>query len=70
MRGLATDHYPTSSSKGRDSAMSKRRDKKKHKKEDDSHFILIEGHVLNEKTGVLEPYKKKLRWYPEGRCGR
>jgi len=50
--------------------MSKRRDKKKHKKEDDSHFILIEGHVLNEKTGVLEPYKKKLRWYPEGRCGR
>ena len=50
--------------------MGKRKDKKKGKDEvPDSHFILIEGHKLNEKTGKLEPYRKKVRWYPTGRCG-
>lgn len=45
--------------------------KKKKAKENipESHFILIEGQKLNEKTGELEPYKKKVRWYPNGRCG-
>jgi hypothetical protein len=50
--------------------VAKRKDKKKDKDEaPDSRFILIEGHKLNEKTGKLEPYKKKVYWYPHGRCG-
>jgi hypothetical protein len=50
--------------------MGKRKDKKKRKENvPDSHFIVIEGHKLNEKTGILEPVKKKIRWYPDGRCG-
>jgi hypothetical protein len=36
--------------------------KKKKKRKKKGEFILIEGHKLNEKTGVLEPYKKKLYW--------
>jgi hypothetical protein len=48
----------------------KRKDKKRKEEVPASHYILIEGHVLNEKTGELEPYRKKVRWYPLGRCGR
>jgi len=44
--------------------MSKKKHKKKHKKH--REYILIEGHVLNEKSGKLEPYTKKVytdkRW--------
>lgn len=49
--------------------MAKRKDKKRKEDVPDSHFIVIEGHKLNEKTGKLEPVKKKIRWYPTGRCG-
>lgn len=45
--------------------MSKR--KKKHKQHSDE-YILIEGHKLNEKTGKLEPYSKKVYWNRHGRC--
>lgn len=42
--------------------------KKKQHKQNKKHreFILIEGHVLNEKTGELEPYLKKV--YTDKRC--
>ncbi len=43
----------------------KRKEKKDRKKEE--QFFVIEGHVLNEKTGKLEPYHKKVYWYP-GSC--
>jgi len=42
--------------------MSKKKKRKKKKQ-----FILIEGHVLNEKTGKLDPYKKKVYWSNKGR---
>lgn len=46
--------------------MEKRKDKKKRKHH--GEYILIEGHKLNEKTGKLEPYSKKLYWNRH-RCG-
>lgn len=30
-------------------------------------YILIEGQKLNEKTGKLEPYSKRLYWNQDGR---
>ena len=46
--------------------MSKR--KKKKRKWHSDEYILIEGHKLNEETGKLEPYVKKLYWNRHGRC--
>lgn len=42
----------------------KKRKRKKLKltPKDPKRAILIEGHVLNEKTGVLEPYRKIVYW--------
>jgi len=48
--------------------MGKRKEEKKRLKKK-AQFFYIEGHILNEKTGILEPYKKKVYWYPVGRCG-
>lgn len=45
--------------------MGKRKEKKKRHRKGDSFFI-IEGHKLNEKTGKLEPYSKKVYWNPHG----
>ena len=45
--------------------MGKRKEKKKRRKKGDN-FFLIEGHKLNEKTGELEPYEKKVYWNPYG----
>lgn len=39
--------------------------KKKHKR-NRGPFFLIEGHKLNETTGKLEPYKKKVYWNAHG----
>ena len=39
--------------------------KKKHKR-NRGPFFLIEGHKLNEITGKLEPYKKKVYWNDHG----
>ncbi len=49
--------------------MGKRKRKRKEKKarREGAQFFVIEGHVLNEKTGKLEPYSKKVYWYP-GSC--
>lgn len=38
--------------------MSKKKRRKKVKK-----IILIEGHRLNQETGLMEPIKIKLKWY-------
>lgn len=46
--------------------MGKHKDKKK--KKHPGEYILIEGHKLNEKTGKLEPYSKRLYWNRHGRC--
>ena len=45
--------------------MGKRKEKKKRKQHSNDFFI-IEGHVLNEKTGKLEPYRKKVYWNRHG----
>lgn len=47
--------------------MGKQKRKKKRKWHSDD-YILIEGHKLNEETGKLEPYYKKLYWNRHGRC--
>lgn len=39
------------------------RRKKRRKKKRPLKIILIEGHRLNEETGVLEPVCIKLKWY-------
>ncbi len=44
--------------------MGKRKEKKLRKK--GYKFFIIEGHKLNEKTGKLEPFSKKVYWHPNG----
>ncbi len=39
-----------------------KRKKKLKKFRDPNKFIIIEGNKLNEKTGVMEPYYKKVYW--------
>lgn len=46
--------------------MSQPFDKKKKSKKHRGPFILIEGHKLNEKTGKLEPYSKKVYYNSHG----
>lgn len=46
--------------------MGKRKEEKKHKKEKGDNFFIIEGEKLNEKTGKMEPYKKKVYWNSHG----
>ncbi len=55
---------PVKTSNGDNMGMPLERKKKRKKK--NRNFILIEGHKLNEKTGVLEPYKKKVYWQSHG----
>jgi hypothetical protein len=43
--------------------MSKKKKKKHEPPKKHRKYILIEGYVLNEKTGELEPYYKKV--YPK-----
>lgn len=40
--------------------------KKKKSRKNRGPFILIEGHKLNEKTGKLEPYSKKVYYQDDG----
>lgn len=42
------------------------RKKKNKKSKKHGPFFLIEGHKLNEETGKLEPYKKKVYWSSHG----
>lgn len=42
--------------------MAKRKKKRNKPPIDPNKFIIIEGTKLNEKTGVMEPYYKKVYW--------